>query len=158
MNYRNYSMHISSIPFLIVNGFPLWQLSPKREENGEYAWIFSEINKETLRDDFPLPFIDKVLDTLLGKQYFSFLDGYSGYNQIRIAFKDQEKTTFTYPWGTYAYKVLPFGLCNAPATFQMEVLGIMADLIHDCIEIYIDEFRVYGNNFEESLHNLKKKS
>jgi hypothetical protein len=79
---------------------------------------FLELNKATLKDYFPLPFIDQVLDTLYGKKYFSFLDGYSGYNQIHIAPKDQDKTTFTFPWGTYAYRVLPFGLCNAPAQFQ----------------------------------------
>jgi hypothetical protein len=71
---------------------------------------FRELNKATLKDYFPLPFIDQVLDTLVGKRYFSFLDGYSGYNQIQIAPEDQDKTTFTCPWGTYAYKVLPFGL------------------------------------------------
>ena len=105
---------------------------------------FRELNKATLKDYFPLPFIDQVLDTLAGKKYFSFLDGYSGYNQIRIAPEDQDKTTFTCPWGTYAYKVLPFGLCSAPATFQRAVLGIFADLIHDCVEVYMDDFRCMG--------------
>ena len=79
---------------------------------------FWELKKATLKDYFPLPFIDQVLDTLSRKKYFSFLDGYSGYNQILITPKDQEKTTFTCPWGTYAYRVLPFVLCNTPATFQ----------------------------------------
>ena len=64
---------------------------------------FRELNKVTLKDYFPLPFINQVLDTLLGKQYFSFLDGSSGYNQILIALEDQDKITFTCPWGTYAY-------------------------------------------------------
>ena len=66
---------------------------------------FRELNKSTLKDYFPLPFIDQVLYTLSGKQYFSFLDGYSGYNNILIAPKDQDKTTFTCPWGKYAYRV-----------------------------------------------------
>ena len=88
-----------------------------------------------------------MLDTLAGKSSFSFLDGFSGYNQIRIASEDQDKTTFTCPWGTYAYNVLPFGLCNAPATFQRAVLAIFADLIHDCVEVYMDDFLVYGNSF-----------
>jgi hypothetical protein len=79
---------------------------------------FQDLNKATLKDYFPLPFIGQVLDTLSRKQYFSFLDGYSRYNQIVIALEDQDKTTFTFPWGTYAYRVLPFGLCNAPTTFQ----------------------------------------
>jgi hypothetical protein len=68
---------------------------------------FRELNKVTPRDYFPLPFIDQVLDTLSEKKYLSFLDGYNGYNQILIAPKDQDKTTFTCPWGTYAYRVLP---------------------------------------------------
>ena len=118
---------------------------------------FRELNKYTIKDYFHLPCIDKVLDTLSGKQYFSFLDGYSGYNQILIASEDQDKTTFTCPWGTYAYRVFfPFSLCNAPATFQRAFLGIFSDLIHDCVEVYMDEFMAYGNNFQESLDKLKK--
>jgi hypothetical protein len=117
---------------------------------------FQELNKATLKDYFPLPFIDHVLDTLSGKKYFSFLDGYKGYNQILIDPEDQNKTTFTFPWGTYAYRVLPFGLCNAPATFQRVVLGIFVDLIHDCVEVYMDDFTVYGNTYQEALDNLEK--
>ena len=79
-----------------------------------------------VKDYFPLPFIDQVLDTLVGKKYFSFLDGFSGYNRIQITSEDQEKTTFTCLWGTYAYKVLPFGLCNAPTTF-LGLLSIWGD-------------------------------
>ena len=78
---------------------------------------FRELNKATLKDYSPFPFIDQVLDIMVGKQYFSFIDGYSGYNQILIVPEDQDKTTFTCPWGTYSYRVFPFGLCNAPATF-----------------------------------------
>jgi hypothetical protein len=117
---------------------------------------FWELNKATLKDYFPLPFIDQVLDTLSGKKYFSFLDGYSGYNQILIAPEDKDKTTFTFPWGTYAYRVLPFGLCNAPATLQRALLGIFVDLIHDYVELYMDEFTVYGNTYHEALDNLNK--
>jgi hypothetical protein len=68
---------------------------------------------------------------LSGKNFFSFLDGFSGYNQIKIAPQDQDKTTFTSPWGTFTYRVLPFGLCNAPATFQRAVLGIFSDMLND---------------------------
>ena len=101
---------------------------------------FRELNNATLKDYFPFPFIGKVLDTLSGKQYFSFLDGYSGYNHILIVPKDQYNTTFTCPWGTYTYRFFPFVLCNAPATFQSAVLGIFVDLIHDYVEVYMDEF------------------
>jgi hypothetical protein len=123
-------------------------------------WIicfdFWDLNKATLKDYFPLPFIDQVLDTLSGKKYFSFLDGYSWYNQIIIAPDDQDKATFTCPWGTYSYRVLPFGLCNAPATFQRAVIGIFADLIHDCVEVFMDDFTIYGNTYQEALDNIEK--
>ena len=90
------------------------------------------------------------------KKYFSFLDGYSGYNQISIALEDQEKTTFTCPWSTYAYSILPFGLCNAPSTFQRAIINIFADISHDCIEIYMDDFTTFGVTFEETLKKLEK--
>ena len=64
---------------------------------------YRELNKATQKDHFHFPFIDQVLDTLAGKNFFSFLDGFSGYNQIQIALEDQDKTTFTFPWGTFAY-------------------------------------------------------
>ena len=95
---------------------------PKKNGKWRVCIDYRELNKATLKDHFPLPFIDQVLDTLADKKYFSFLDGFSGYNQIQVAPEDQDKTTFTYPWGTFAYRLLPFGLCNAPATFQRAVL------------------------------------
>ena len=97
-------------------------IMPKKNGKWRVCIDYWELNKATLKDHFPLPFIDQVLDTLAGKKYFSFFDGFSGYNQIQVALEDQDKTTFTCPWGTYAYRVLPFGLCNAPATFQRAVL------------------------------------
>jgi hypothetical protein len=114
------------------------------------------LNKATLRDYFPLPFIDQVLDSLAGKKYFSFLDGFSVYNQINIALEDQNKTTFTCHLGTYAYKVLPFGLCNALATFQKAVLAIFADLVHECVEVYMDDFSMHYDSFDKSLKNFEK--
>jgi hypothetical protein len=129
---------------------------PKKNGKWRICVDYREINKETLRDHFPLPFIDQVLDALARKRYFSFLDGFSGYNQINIALEDQDKTTFTCPWGTCAYKVLPFGLCNAPTTFQSAVLAIFVDLIHECVEVYMDDFSVHGNSFDNSLKILEK--
>eukprot|EP00253_Pinus_taeda_P033620 PITA_33620 len=75
---------------------------------------------------------------------------------IQVAPEDQDKTTFTYPWGTFSYRVLPFGLCNVPTTFQRAVLGIFSDLIHDSVEVYMDDFTVYCDSFEEALENLEK--
>lgn len=91
---------------------------PKKGGKWRICVDYRELNKATKKDHFPLPFIDQVLETLAGKKYLSFLDGYSGYNQISIALEDKEKTRFTCAWGTFAYSILPFGLCNAPATFQ----------------------------------------
>eukprot|EP00253_Pinus_taeda_P027923 PITA_27923 len=129
---------------------------PKKNGKWRVCIDYRELNKATLKYHFPLRFIDQVLDTLAGKKYFSFLDGFSGYNQIQVAPKDQDKTRFTFPWGTFAYRVIPFGLCNAPATFQRAVLGIFSDLIHDYVEVYMDDFTVYGDSFEEALENLEK--
>ncbi|XP_024021692.1 uncharacterized protein LOC112091695 [Morus notabilis] len=77
---------------------------------------YRKLNKATRKDHFPLPFIDQMQDRLAGHKYYCFLDGYSGYNQIVIAPEDQKKTTFTCPYGTFAFRWMPFGLCNAPAT------------------------------------------
>ena len=124
---------------------------PKKGGKWRICVDYRELNKATKKDHFPLPFIDQVLDTLTRKMYFSFLDGYSGYNQIRISPVDQDKTKFTCPWGTFAYSILPFGLCNAPATFQQAVISIFADISHDCMEIYMDDFTTFGVNFEEAI-------
>ena len=78
---------------------------------------YRRLNKVTRKDHFLLSFIDKMLYGLVGNEYFFFLDGYSRYNQITIASEDQEKTTFTCPYDTFAFRRMPFGLCNAPGTF-----------------------------------------
>ena len=84
------------------------------------------------------------------------MDGYSGYNQIEIALEDQEKTTFTCPYGTFAYRRMPFGLCNAPATFQRFMMAIFADMVEEIMEVFMDDFSVYGNSFEKCLTNLDR--
>eukprot|EP00253_Pinus_taeda_P009033 PITA_09033 len=108
---------------------------PKKNGKWRVCVDYRALNKATQKDHFPLPFIDQVLDNLDGKKFFSFLDGFSGYNQIRIAPQDKDKTTFTSPWGTFAYRVLPFGLCNAPATFQRAVIGIFSDMLKHQLSI-----------------------
>ena len=83
------------------------------------------------------------------------LDGYSGYFQIEIAIEDQEKTTFTCPFDTYAYRRMPFGLCNAPATFQRCMLSIFSDMVERIMEVYMDDITIYGDTFEECLTKLE---
>ena len=116
---------------------------------------YRKLNIATRKDHFPLPFIDQMLDRLVGHTYFCFLDGYSGYNQIAIAPEDQDKTTFTCPYGTFAFRRMPFGLCNAPATFQRCMMSMFSDLVEEVMEIFMDDFTVYGSSFEHCLNNLE---
>ena len=109
----------------------------------------------TRKDHFPLPFMDQLLERIYGQPFYCFLDGYLGYFQIEIAAEDQEKTTFTCPFGTYSYKRMPFGLCNAPATIQCCMLSIFSDLVERIMEVYMDDITVYGGSFEECLSNLE---
>ena len=90
---------------------------------------YRKLNAVTRKDHFPLSFIDQVLERVSGHPFYYFLDGYSGYFQIEIDVEDQEKTTFTCPFGTYAYRRMPFGLCNAPVTFQRCMLSIFSDMV-----------------------------
>ncbi|CAA7025185.1 unnamed protein product [Microthlaspi erraticum] len=115
---------------------------------------YRKLNSSTRKDHYPLPFIDQMLERLANHQYYCFLDGYSGFFQIPIHPDDQEKTTFTCPYGTYAYRRMPFGLCNAPATFQRCMMSIFTDLIEEIMEVFMDDFSVYGSSFESCLGNL----
>jgi hypothetical protein len=78
---------------------------------------YKALNKVTKKDRYPLPFCEEILEEVAGHKMYTFGDGYKGYHQVKIALEDQLKTTFTTPWGTFCYTVMPFGLCNAPGTF-----------------------------------------
>ena len=108
----------------------------------------------TTKDHFPLPFLDQVLERVAGRAYYCFLDGYSGYNQLEIAMDDQDKTTFTCPFGTFAYKRMPFGLCNAPATFQRCMISIFSNMVERILEVFMDDFSVYRDTYDQCLGNL----
>ncbi|MCH82348.1 hypothetical protein A2U01_0003151, partial [Trifolium medium] len=111
------------------------ELIPTRTVTGWRMCIdYRRINSATRKDHFPFPFMDQMLERLAGQAYYCFLDGYSGYNQIVVDPADQEKTAFTCPFGVFAYRRMPFGLCNAPATFQRCMLSIFADMMEDSIE------------------------
>ena len=116
---------------------------------------YRKLNKATRKDHFPLPFLYQLLDRLAGHEYYCFLDGYSGYNQISIAPDDQEKTTFTCPYGTFSFRRMPFGLCNATGTFQRCMMAIFSDMVEKTIEIFMDDFSVMGNSFDNCLENLR---
>jgi len=97
-----------------------------------------------------------MLERLASHKFFCYLDEYSGFFQIPIHPDDQEKTTFTCPKGVFAYRRMPFGLCNAPATFQRCMMGIFSEYIESIMEVFMDDFSVYGNDFDNCLANLDK--
>ena len=117
---------------------------------------YRKLNAGTRKDHFPLPFVDQMLERVTGHEFYCFLNGYSGYNQIEIALEDQEKTTFTCPFGTFAFRKMPFGLCNALGTFQRCMMGIFSDMIEIILEIFMDDFSVFGDSYEGCLENLRK--
>nr|GEW46622.1 DNA-directed DNA polymerase [Tanacetum cinerariifolium] len=117
---------------------------------------YRKLNEAIRKDHFPLPFMDQMLERLAGNEYYCFFDGFSGYFQIPIDLKDQEKTTFTCPYETFAYKRMPFGLCNAPGTFQRCMMAIFHDMIEQMMEIFMDDFLVFRNSFSTCLTNLEK--
>jgi hypothetical protein len=106
-----------------------------------------KLNPTTRKYHFPLPFIDQMVERLTGHEYYCFLDGYSGYNQVPVDPKDQEKTTFTCPFGTFAYRHMPFWLCNAPANFQRCMISIFSDMVERFMEIFMDDFSIFGSSF-----------
>ncbi|GJZ34245.1 reverse transcriptase domain-containing protein [Tanacetum coccineum] len=133
------------------------ELIPTRLVTGWRVCIdYRKLNEATRKDHFPLPFMDQMLERLAGNEYYCFLDGFSGYFQIPIDPKDQEKTTFTCPYGTFAYRRMPFGLCNAPGTFQRCMMAIFHDMIEKTMEVFMDDFSVFGDSFSTCLTHLEK--
>ncbi|GKC97774.1 reverse transcriptase domain-containing protein [Tanacetum coccineum] len=119
------------------------------------------LNEATRKDHFPFPFMDQMLERLAGNEYYCFLDGFSGYFKIPIDPKDQEMTTFTAHKttrnGMFAFtSPMPFGLCNAPGTFQSCMMAIFHDMIEKTMEVFMDDFSVFGNSFSTCLTNLEK--
>nr|GEU95948.1 reverse transcriptase domain-containing protein [Tanacetum cinerariifolium] len=117
---------------------------------------YRKLNEATRKDHFLLPFMDQMLERLAKNKFYCFLDGFSGYFQIPIDPYDQEKTTFTYPYGTFAYRRMPFGLCNASGTFQRCMLAIFYDMVEKTMEVFMNDFSVFENSFENYLSRLDK--
>ncbi|GJV41447.1 reverse transcriptase domain-containing protein [Tanacetum coccineum] len=126
----------------------------RRASDGLKGSDYRKLNEATRKDHFPLPFMDKMLERLAGNEFYCFLDGYSGYFQIPIDPQDQEKTTFTCPYGTFAYRRMPFGLYNAPGTFQRCMMAIFHDMIKNTMEVFMDDFLVFGDSFATCIFNL----
>ena len=97
-----------------------------------------------------------MLERLSKHTHFCFLDGYSSFSQIPVLKEDQEETTFTCPFGTFAYRHMPFGLSNAPATFQRCMMAIFSDVCEKICEVFMDDFFIYGSSFDDCLRNLDR--
>ncbi|GKC04578.1 reverse transcriptase domain-containing protein [Tanacetum coccineum] len=133
------------------------ELIPTRLVTGWLVCIdYHKLNDATRKDHFPLPFMDQMLERLAGNEYYCFLDGFSGYFQIPIDPQDQERTTFTCPYGTFAYRRMPFGLCNAPGKFQRCMMAIFHDMIEETMEVFMDDFLVFRDSFSSCLSHLDK--
>ncbi|PIN22503.1 DNA-directed DNA polymerase [Handroanthus impetiginosus] len=126
-------------------------------QNGWRVCInYSKLNVSTRKDHFTSPFIVQMLETLVGRSHYYCLDGYFRFHQISIAPEDQEKTIFIYPFGTFAYRQMPFGLYNAPATFEICMFSTISNYVENIIEVFMDDFTVYGDSFDNCLTNLTK--
>ena len=115
---------------------------PKKDGKVRVCVDFRDLNKASLKDDFPLPHIDLLVDSTTDHSIMSFMDGFSGYNQILMALEGMEKKTFITEWGTYCYKVMPFGLKNARATYQRATTTLFHDMMHRVVEVYVDDMIV----------------
>ena len=119
---------------------------PKKDGKVRMCVDFQDLNKASPKDDFPLPYIALLL----------VMDGFLAYNQIKMGREDMEKTSFITPWGTYCYKVMPFGFKNACATYQHDVTTLLHDLIHKEVEVYVDDMIVKSKDREEHIPAFQK--
>jgi hypothetical protein len=128
-----------------------------RKKNGKLRFCvdYRPLNKVTKRDEYSLPRIDDMMDSLGGSAWFTSLDLASGYWQVEMDPRDKEKTAFITQFGTYQFTVMPFGLCNAPATFQRLMDDVLQDLLWDFVVVYLDDLNIFSRTFEEHLTHLR---
>ncbi|KAA3485494.1 RNA-directed DNA polymerase (Reverse transcriptase), Ribonuclease H-like protein [Gossypium australe] len=131
-------------------------LVPKKDGKVRMCVDYRDLNKASPKDNFPLPHIDTLVDNTAGHSFFSFMDGFSGYNQIKMHPEDMDRTTFITLWGTFCYKVMPFGLKNAGATYQRAMVTLFHDMMHREIEVYVDDMIAKSRTEKEHVQVLKK--
>ena len=131
-------------------------LVQKKNGSVRFCIDYRKVNAVTRKDAYPLPRVDDTLDTLAGSVWFSTLDLKSGYWQVEVNPGDREKTAFCTQQGLFEFNVMPFGLCNAPATFQRLMNLVLAGIQwHSCL-VYIDDIIIFGKTFDQHLHNLQQ--
>ena len=129
-----------------------------KKANGKWRICvdFTDLNKAYSKDSFPLPRIDQLVDSTVGHKLLTFMNAFSRYNQIKVAEEDQEKTAFIISQGLYCYKIMPFGLKNANATYQRLVNKMFNKQIGRNIEVYVDDMLVKSKEELTHLDDLKK--
>ena len=129
-----------------------------RKKNGEIRLFvdFRNLNKCSKKDNYPLLKMEHLLQRVSRASVMSFLDGFSGYNQVSVHPDDQEKTVFTTPWCTFMYAKIPFGIINVGATFQRAMDIAFVGLKDKFVLIYLDDLTVYSNSYEEHLQHLRR--
>lgn len=146
--------------FIKTVHYPEWiaNVVPVMKKNGKVRMCvdFCDLNKASPKDDYPLPHIDILVDNTANHALLSFMDGYAGYNQVKMAEKDMEKTTFITPWGIFCYTVIPFGLKNAGATYQRAATTLLHDMMHKEVEVYVDDMIVKAKEREDHDAVLRK--
>ena len=157
---------IKEVQKLLAAGFikpiqhPRWlsNIVPVKKKNDQIRCCvdFKNLNKACPKDEFPLPNMDLLIDFAAGSTMFLFMDGFSRYNQIKMAPKDAEKTAFKTPIGNFYYNVMPFGLKNVGATYQRKMTAIFHDMMHQELEDYVDDIVVKSKKREEHVQVLRK--
>ena len=146
------------VGYFAVAQYPKWVANivsvPKKDGKVWMCMDYQDLNRVSPKDDFLLPHIDILVDNTTNFSLFSFMDGFLGYNQIKMAPEDMEKTTFITLWGMFCYKVMPFGLKNVGATYQRAMVALFHDMMHKEIEVYVDDMIAKSKTKEEHLVNL----
>jgi len=146
--------------FLAMARYPEWVANimpvPKKDGKIQMCVDYRDLNRASPKDNFPLPHIDVFVDNIFNFALFSFVEGFSGYNQIKMASEDMEKTTFVILLGMFYYKVMSFGLKNIGATYQRAMVALFHDMMQKEIEFYMDDMIAKSRTKEEHLINLQK--
>ena len=128
---------------------------PKKDGKWRMCIDYRALNKITVKNRYPLPKVEELMDRLHGARYFTKIDLSSGYHQIRVRESDIHKTAFVSRYGSFEYMVMPFGLCNAPATFQRVMNTMLREGLDKFVLVFLDDILIYSRTLEEHIHHIR---